>query len=179
MSGLRRTAGALDRFSHWWGRKLAWMTVLMVLIQLGVVLGRYVFGVGSVWAQESIVYLHALLFMLLAGYALAQDQHVRVDIFYRTAHPRTKAWINLLGTLVFLFPFCVMIFITSWPYVGQAWSILEGSRETQGIPGVFVLKTGILVFAGLLVVQGCSLLLRSVMAIRGDAAELQALQAEG
>jgi TRAP-type mannitol/chloroaromatic compound transport system permease small subunit len=179
VSRVHRLAAALDRFAHWWGRKLAWMTVLMVLIQLGVVLARYVFGVGSVWAQESIVYLHALVFMLLAGYALAQNQHVRVDIFYRSAQPRTKAWINLLGTLLFLFPFCVMILVTSWPYVGQAWAVMEGSRETQGIPGVFLLKTGILVFAGLLVVQGLSLLLRSLLAIRGDAGELQALSAEG
>jgi len=112
--------------------------------------------------------MHALVFMLGAAYTLRHDGHVRVDIFYQQRTPRARAWINLAGTLLLLMPVCGFIIISSLDYVAAAWSIREGSREAGGLDGVFLLKTVIPVMGGLLLLQGCSLVLHSVLVIRGE-----------
>ncbi|CAE7594306.1 unnamed protein product [Symbiodinium microadriaticum] len=147
---------------------VAWLAVFMVLAQFIVVLMRYVFGLGSIAAQESIVYMHGFLFMLAAGYTLFHNGHVRVDVFYRAASDRYKAWINLLGALLFLLPFCYLIFDASWGYVLSSWEIFEGSRETSGIQAVFLLKTAIPLFAVLVGLQGLSQIIHSIAVLRGD-----------
>lgn len=149
------------------GRTVSWIALIMVLVQVIIVLMRYVFGVGSIMLQESVVYMHAVLFMAAAGYALVHDGHVRIDIIYREAKPRTKAIIDLAGSLIFLLPLCILIFWVSWRYVAVSWAVLEGSKETSGIPGVFLLKSLILLFAGLLGLQGASLAIRSAMTLVG------------
>lgn len=166
MSALTKIADRIDVFSDRTGRIVAWGALIMVLVQFTVVLLRYVFGLSSVWMQESIIYLHGLLFMLVAGYTLLGDGHVRVDIFYREASARYKATVDLLGTLLFLWPVCGLIAYTSWPYVAISWKVLEGSRETSGIPGVFLLKTAILAFAFIVALQGLSTFLRSLHTLR-------------
>lgn len=163
---------AIDRFTSAVGRAIAWAMPLMVLIQVAVVLMRYVFGLGSIWMQESIVYLHGTIFLLAAGYTLAVDAHVRVDIFYREAAPRIRALVDTVGAAAFLLPMCGVILWVSQPYVARSWSILEGSRETSGIQGVFLLKSLILVFAGLLALQGVAIILRGLAALAGDEAAL-------
>lgn len=121
MSSLKLTADAIDTFNERLGRITAWLALFMVLVQFVVVLMRYVFGVGSIAMQESIVYMHGVLFMIGAGYTLLHNGHVRVDIFYRGAQLRTKATINLLGSLFLLLPVVVLIWIYSWPYkIGRA-----------------------------------------------------------
>lgn len=172
---MRAIALAIDAINLWTGRILAWLALAVVLVQFIVVVMRYVFGVGSIQMQELIIYMHAFLFMLAAAYTLRVDGHVRIDIFYREATPRRKAWINLLGSLLMLMPVCVLIFWISWPYVSNSWAILEGSRESSGIQGVFLLKTAILVFAAQLFFQGLSMVIHSVLALSGDRAELEAL----
>ena len=139
------------------GRTVAWLAALMVITQFGVVLLRYIFGVGSIFMQESIIYMHALLFMLGAGFTLLQDGHVRVDIFYSTASKRFKGWVDLFGSLVLLMPLCVVIIYVPMPYAVQSWASLEGSRETSGIQAVYLLKSSIFLFAGLLLLQGIAL----------------------
>ena len=101
---MRGLANFIDWFNTTVGRGLAWLTLGIVLVQMGVVIARYVFGLGSIWAQESITYMHGFLFMLAAAYTLKLDGHVRVDIFYREAPPRRKAMVNLFGSLFFLIP---------------------------------------------------------------------------
>ncbi len=172
---MRAVADVIDGFNDRIGRFVAWFAVLIVLIQFLVVLGRYVFGIGSIWAQESIVYLHGFMFMLAAAYTLKDDRHVRVDIFYREARPTVKAWVNLIGTIVFVLPISLLIVWVSWDYVARSWSVLEGSRETSGIQGVFLLKTVIIVFAVQMALQGVSLAVHSLLAIGGDEDELNAL----
>jgi TRAP-type mannitol/chloroaromatic compound transport system permease small subunit len=162
MEGL---ATRLDRVAEITGRSIAWLTLGMVLITFAVVLLRYGLQIGSIALQESVTYLHAIVFMLGAAYTLKHDSHVRVDIFYQKASQRTRAWTNLLGTLFLLFPTCVFIFFSSLDYVASSWSIHEGSREAGGLDGVFVLKTVIPLMALLLLLQGCSLALRSVLVI--------------
>ncbi len=166
-------AERIDRVSIAIGKTVAWCVLAMVLIQFAVVLLRYVFGLGSIWMQESVIYLHGASFMLAAAYALAVDAHVRVDILRREAGPRTRALVDLLGALLFLLPLCVVILVVSSPYVARAWSVLEGSRETSGIQGVFLLKTAIPVFAVLMALQGVALVLRAIAALHGDPQALE------
>ncbi|WP_321501398.1 TRAP transporter small permease subunit [Breoghania sp.] len=158
----------IDRISISIGRAVAWALPLMVVIQVAVVLMRYVFGLGSIWMQESIVYLHAATFMLAGAYTLSVDAHVRVDIFYREARPRVRALVDTLGAAFFLVPMCLVILDYAWPYVARSWSILEGSRETSGIQAVFLLKTLILVFAGLMALQAVAIVLRGLCALAGQ-----------
>jgi TRAP-type mannitol/chloroaromatic compound transport system permease small subunit len=164
---LEKLATRLDRIAELTGRSIAWLTLGMVLITFAVVVLRYGLQIGSIALQESVTYLHAIVFMLGAAYTLKHDSHVRVDIFYQKVSPRTRAWTNLLGTLLLLFPTCVFIFASSLDYVASSWSIQEGSRETGGLDGVFLLKTVIPLMAVLLLLQGCSLALRSALLIAG------------
>lgn len=120
--------------------------------------------------QESILFMHALVFLLGAAYTLKQDAHVRVDIFYRKLGTKGKAWVDLLGTLFLLMPVSLFIFWVSWDYVASSWSLLEGSREAGGLPGVYLLKSSILIMASLLLLQGLAMLMRSLCKIMGTEA---------
>jgi len=168
MIGLKRLANGIDAFNDGLGRAFAWLTLAMVLTEFIVVLSRYVFGLGSTIMQESIVYMHATVFLVCAGYALVHNGHVRCDIFYSVMRPRTKAMVDVAGTLVFLLPMCALVWWMAWPYVKASWAVMEISQEGRlGIPAVFLLKTLILVFAALLAVQAVSLLLQSALLLAG------------
>ncbi len=168
VGSLRNLAEIVDRLNEGIGRTLAWLTLGMVLVQFVVVVMRYVFGIGSVMMQEAIVYMHATVFLGGAAYTLLHNGHVRCDIFYSDATPRTRAIVDLIGVFLFLLPMCVMIFWVSWPYVANAWAVLEGSPEGRlGIPAVFLLKTVILVFAVLLALQAISLAVHSALQLAG------------
>jgi TRAP-type mannitol/chloroaromatic compound transport system permease small subunit len=164
---MQALVASIDAINRRVGRVVAWSILVIVLLQFAVVIMRYVFGVGSVWVQEAITYVYATSFMATAGYALLRDGQVRVDIFYRGAAPRTKAVVDIVGTLVFLWPVTGLLLWVSFPYVARSFAILEGSRETSGLPFVYLLKAEILIFAGLLALQGLSLLLRSVLVLVG------------
>lgn len=164
---MQRIAHMIDGFSDRLGRAVSWIALFMVLVQFAVVIMRYVFGVGSIWMQESIIYMHGLVFMLAAGYTLLHDEHVRVDIFYREASPKYKAAVNLIGTVLFLWPMCWLTWDAAYPYVSLSWTIREGSMETSGIPAVYLLKSVILVFAVLVAVQGLSLALHAIRTLLG------------
>jgi TRAP-type mannitol/chloroaromatic compound transport system permease small subunit len=155
-------AAAIDRFNTAVGRAASWCALAIVLIGFAVVLLRYVLGLGSIWLQESILYAHAALFLLAAAWTLKEGGHVRVDVFYASASPRVKAWVDLLGVLLLLLPFCIAIIWFSWPYVARSWAILERSRETSGLPLVFLLKTLIPMFAVMLALQGLSQAIKSI-----------------
>lgn len=161
-----RLADHIDRFSTAIGRFAAWLVLAVVLLQFAVVVLRYAFGVGSIRLQESVVYAHALAFLLAAAWALKIGAHVRVDLFYSEAQPRTRAFVDLFGTLVLLFPMAALILWTSLPYVARSWAIAEGSQETSGLPLVFLLKTAIPVFAAMLIVQGFAEIVRALAALR-------------
>jgi TRAP-type mannitol/chloroaromatic compound transport system permease small subunit len=160
-------ADGIDRLNTAIGRAASWCALAIVLIGFAVVLLRYVLGLGSIWLQESILYFHAALFLLAAAWTLKDGGHVRVDVFYADAWPRTKAWVDLLGALFLLLPFCLAIIWFALPYVGRSWAILERSRESSGLPLVFLLKTLIPVFAVLLALQGAAQIVRSIAALRG------------
>ncbi len=158
-------AAIADRIDHLMaaiGRAVMWLSLFLVLTQFSVVLMRYAFGIGSIWLSESIMYAHAALFLLAAAWTLQQDGHVRVDVFYSKASPRTKAIIDLFGSIIFLIPFMAVILFFSLPYAARSWSILERSRETSGLPFVYLLKTLIPLFALLMALQGLSQAMRAV-----------------
>lgn len=163
-------ADTIDWLNTKIGRAAAWLCLAVVAIQFAVVVLRYLFGIGSIWLQESIVYSHAAMFLLVAAWTLKNDGHVRVDVFYAAASPRRKAMIDLCGALCLLIPFAAAILYLSWPYVVRSWAIMEGSRESSGLPLVFVLKTLIPVFAVMLILQGIAQAIRAAAVLSGKAA---------
>lgn len=156
----------LESINHKTGSAVAWLTLLMVLVTFLVVVLRYVFDFGSIALQESIIYMHACVFLLGAAYTLQKNAHVRVDIFYQKLSAANQAWVELFGTLFFLTPTMLFIFIISWEYVSESWAVSEGSREAGGLPGVYLLKTTILLMAALMLLQGLANVLRAVQTIK-------------
>ncbi len=167
MGKLAAAVRTIDRLNETVGRGVAWLTLAMVLITFAVVVLRYIYAVGWVWMQESYVWLHGVVFMLGAGYTLLHRGHVRVDIFYRPASARHRAWVDLLGSLFLLLPVVTLIFAVSFGYVLDSWSRLEESREAGGLPGLFLLKTVILGFCVLMGLQGLALAGRSLLTLAG------------
>ncbi|WNK20426.1 TRAP transporter small permease subunit [Halomonas piscis] len=164
---LPRWLGTLDRASQRLGHALSWLMLAMLLIEFAVVVLRYAMGINSTFMQEMVMYMHATLFMLAAGYTLRENGHVRVDIIYRRLSPRRQALINMLGIVFLLAPVMLFIIAASAGYVASSWKILEGSSNYGGIPGVFVLKTLIPVFAGLMLLQGAVEFARSAYIVAG------------
>lgn len=155
-------AARIDRLTAGVGRAVAWLALVVVLLQFALVMARYVFGFGSIWLTETVIYAHATLFMLAAAWTLRAGGHVRVDVFYAEASPRTQAIVDLLGALLLLLPFALVLVWLGVPYAARSWAILERSQETSGLPLVFVLKTLIPLFAVLMALQG---LAQAIMAV--------------
>ncbi len=174
MAAINRALDAIDAINEAVGTAVSWLTVLMVIVQFVVVIMRYGFGIGSITAQESIIYMFAIVFLAASGYALKHDAHVRIDIFYREGSARFKAWVDLAGTLAFALPFCAVVWLTAYPDVASSWRVLEGSVNPDGIPYVYLLKTFILIFAALLFLQSLALALRSILVLRDRAARKDA-----
>ncbi len=147
---------------------MAWLTLFMVLVTFLVVVLRYVFDLGYIWLQETVTWMHAAVFMLGAAYTLLGDEHVRVDVFYREFSPRRKAIVDTAGVLLFLLPLCAFMIWSAWDFVAASWAIKEASRESGGLPYPMVplLKSVLLLMPAMLAMQGVSLLLKSVAALR-------------
>jgi TRAP-type mannitol/chloroaromatic compound transport system permease small subunit len=169
---LLTVAAAFEALSRWVGWTVAWLSAFMVIVTFLVVVLRYAFDLGWIALQESVTYMHAALFMLAAAFTLQQDGHVRVDILYQKLSRRGRALVDLLGTLLLLLPVAGFIAWTGWGYVMDAWAIQEGSRETGGIPGVYLLKTLILLLPALLTLQGLALVVRNGLFLAGVEAAL-------
>ncbi|HSO81375.1 TRAP transporter small permease subunit [Thiocapsa sp.] len=149
------------------GEWTAWLSLAMVLITFAVVVLRYAFDIGSIALQESVTYMHAVLFMLGIAYTLGRNGHVRVDIFYERLSRRARARVDLMGTLLLLIPVSILIIWLGWAYVAESWRVQEASREAGGIPAVYLLKTLILIMPILLLAQGLSNALRNLLFLSG------------
>jgi len=158
-------ADRIDRLTTAVGRAVAWLALLIVLLQLALVLARYVFGLGSIWLTETVIYGHATLIMLAAAWTLGAGGHVRVDVFYAQATPRTRAAIDLAGSALLLLPFALVLLWLSVPYAARSWAILERSHESSGLPLVFLLKSLIPAFAVLMALQGIAQAIRALTAL--------------
>ena len=157
----------IDRISALLGRTSAWLTLLMVVITCIVVVMRYVFDAGLIWLQESVTWMHGVVFMIGAAYTLEQEDHVRVDVFYRSMSEKHRAWVDAIGVVIFLWPMCLYLAWASLDFVAASWSIREASRESGGLPYPFLplLKTVVVIMPLTVALQGFALLLRSVSTI--------------
>ncbi len=159
---------SIDRLSNATGKLVAWLTLLMVIVTCIIVVMRYVFDAGLIWMQESVIWMHGTVFMVGAAYTLLHEDHVRIDVFYRAMSERRRAWVDLIGVLVFLLPLCVLLAVMSYDFAAFSWSIHEASRESGGLPYPLfsILKSVLVVMPIAVGLQGISLLLRSVSTIR-------------
>jgi TRAP-type mannitol/chloroaromatic compound transport system permease small subunit len=144
---------------------VAWLLVLLVLMQGLVVLLRYGFSWGSIALQESVTYLHAICFMLGAAFTLQVDRHVRVDVLYRSMSLKQQALVNAVGSVLFLIPICLFMLWASYDYVLQAWTIKERSADSGGLAIVYLLKTLIPLLAISLLAQALAELGRSILSL--------------
>lgn len=170
-SWLKGLARLVDRSNEIIGRYVSWLTLAMVIVTFFIVVMRYVFNQGWIGVQESVAYMHAMVFMIGAAYTLKHDGHVRVDIFYIKASQRTRAWVDLLGSLLLLMPMMIYILLISWGYVSESWRLLEESPETGGLPFVYILKTNILALGILMTLQGLAQAIHNGLYLLGVEAE--------
>jgi len=157
---MERIATLIDGLNTAIANMVRWFALFMVLIQFFIVLGRYVFGVNSIAAQESVLYLHATLFMVGAGYTLLVDKHVRVDVFFANLSQAAQRRIDIFGHIFLLLPSMAALLYWSWPSVRNSWRILEGPLSVGGIVAVFLLKSLIPLFCVLVMLQSVALLIR-------------------
>lgn len=153
---LRELARTIDVWQDRLGRGVSWLMFLMVAVVFGDVILRYLFSISTVFTQEFEWYLFGVVYLLAAGYTMLYDEHVRVDIVYSRFSPRRKAWFDFVLLFVFFFPSCLLVIITSWPFVRNAFLVLEGSPDPGGIPARWALKAVIIVGFMLLMLQGVS-----------------------
>ena len=160
----------VDRFSIATGKLTSWLTLAKVLVTAVIVVMRYVFDAGFIWLQESVTWMHAVVFMVGAAYTLQREEHVRVDIFYRATSDKGRAWVDLVGVLVFLLPLCAFLVYTSYGFAAASWSLHESSREPGGLPYplIPILKSALLFMPIAVSLQGASLMLKSLNTIRGS-----------
>jgi len=145
------------------GNTFAWLSVGIVVVCFWVVVERYAFFNTRLWMQDLYPWLNGAMFTAVAGYALYRNDHVRVDIFFRPASIKRKAALDLIGVVIFLWPFMYVVWSYSWRFVSRSWGLFEASANPGGMPGLFILKSFILVFAGLVALQGLAMVIRSVL----------------
>ncbi|WP_027003740.1 TRAP transporter small permease subunit [Hugenholtzia roseola] len=151
---LNRSLFFLDSLNEYLGRALAWLTVALVAVVCIDVFARYLLKTGSALFPELEWHLFSMIFLLGAGYTLRNEQHVRVDVLYSNFSPLGKAWLNLIGHLVLLLPFCIVLIYISQPLVYNAWVTQEVSPDAGGLPYRFLIKSVIPASAVLLLIQG-------------------------
>lgn len=158
---------AINTLNSLVGKTFAWLALGIVIVCFWVVVERYLFTTTKLWMQDLYVWLNGAMFTAVAGFALMRDDHVRVDIFYRPASKRWKATADLIGAIVFLMPFAVVVVVYGLPFVQRSWRFMENSANVGGMPGLYVLKSFIMVFAVLIGLQGIAMVLRSLLVLRG------------
>ncbi len=160
----------IDKISVALGHMTAWLTLIMVITSFAIVVIRYLFDSGFIWLQESLTWMHAMVFMAGAAYTLQQDDHVRVDIFYREMSDEKRAWVDLLGVLTFILPLCVFFVLEAADYVASSWSLKEVSRNSGGLPYPLIplLKSLLVVMPVTVALQGLSLAYRALTVLRAE-----------
>ncbi len=165
---LLKSANFLDSINRKVGELVSWLTLAMAILTFAIVVFRYLFQMGWVWLQDSVIYMHAIVFLAGAGYTYLVNEHVRVDLLHQRFSLRGKAVVEIFGVLFFLLPFSVVLLYQSLPYVLSSWSVWEGSNDSGGLQAIFFLKSFLMVFSGLLILQGVAVILRSILVLRGS-----------
>ncbi len=143
MNVLKRISIVIDQLNEWIGKKVSWLTFLLVLLVCFDVVNRYLFSDTKAWVMELEWHLYALIFLFGAAYAFKYDRHVRVDLFYSNFSPRNKAFVNLFGGLLFLVPWCVFVIIYAFQYANISFAIKEISPDPGGLPARYLIKYAI------------------------------------
>jgi len=163
---MERTADLIDKVLRRIGNGFAWTIVLLMLAIVVQVVLRYGFDITSIKLEEMQWHLYAMGMMLGLSYALGTDDHIRVDVIQSRLSARTRAVIDILGTLFLLLPFATFLFIESLPFVQHAFQIQERSNAPSGLPWRWLIKGFIPAGCLLLILSGLSHLLRSIVALR-------------
>lgn len=166
MKFLYQYVAFVDKAQEWFGRAVAWLTAILVAVVCYDVFTRYLLDISSVALQELEWHIFSLIFLLGAAYTLKHDEHVRIDLFYMRYSGKTKAWINLLGSAVFLIPFCVIVILVSFNFVGTSITMNESSPDGGGLPARYLLKAIIPVSFFILLLEGISQLFKSVIQLK-------------
>jgi len=160
-----KAAISIDRVMEAFGELLKWALPVVVALAALVALLRYGLSLGYPWLSESFVWLNGALVFLGCGAVLSTDGHVRVDLFYRRLGARPKAWINLLGTVFFLWPMVAVLAVKAWPALQRSWALREASPSIDGLPFLYLMKSAVMAFCILLAIQGLSTVLRSLQTL--------------
>ena len=164
---LRSFIRIISQLNETIGRAVSWITGFLVLLVCADVGMRYLFNDTAAWVMELEWHLFALVFMLGAGFAFKHDRHVRVDLFYDQFSERDKAWVNLTGGILFLIPWCLLLFYVSFQYALGSFQIGEGSPNPGGLPYRFIIKGSIAVGIFLLLLQGLANIAQSILVLWG------------
>ncbi len=157
----------IEQLSEKSGRFVSWFNVILVLVICIDVIMRYFFNASQAWITEFEWHLFAMIFLVGAAYTLKHDDHVRVDLFYARLPERSKAWINIVGIVVFLIPWCLVVLRASWKYAHNSFKINEGSPDPGGLPYRWFIKYMIVLGFIILLLQAIGLLLRCINVLRG------------
>ena len=136
----------LEKYINFIGEKISYLIPVMVALMVFVIISRYFFGIGRTDIQELVMYFHALVFLGCAGYVMNNDEHVRVDIFYRNASDSYKKNINTIFGLLFLIPLIIVTFFYSIETIEASWKMSEASTEAGGLAYVYIQKTLMILF---------------------------------
>jgi len=153
------------------GKGASWLTLILVLIVCFDVFARYLLGQSSVGVQELEWHIFAVIFLAAAAFTLKYDEHVRVDVIYTRFGERTKAWVNLIGTILFLIPLCLVVIWSSHNFIINSFLMNETSPDAGGLPARYLLKALIPVSFFLLLLEGFSLMFKSIIKIKNGEGE--------
>jgi len=170
LKALSKIIHNIDTFSEWIGKTTSWLVLVMVILVSYDVTMRYLFRSGSIGLQELEWHLFSIIFLLGAAYTLKYDDHVRLDLFYqsRFMNDYRRAWVNIFGGLFFLLPFCLLIIISSWPFVSLSFIHAEASPDPGGLPYRWILKSSIPLGFGLLFIHGISEIFKNLVRVLED-----------
>ncbi len=170
MSSVRKLCGLIDSMNEWIGRAVSWTTLGLVIVIFSDVVMRYAFNKSYVFTQELEWHIFSFIFLVGAGYTLLHDGHVRVDIIYQIISPKAQAWVDFIGVIFFLIPGCYLVIKTSGAFTFSSWEVFEGSPDPGGISYRFIVKSFIPIGFSLMLLQGISLGLKSLLVISGATA---------
>jgi len=165
VKALKTYVRIVEKITAGLGALAAWLTTALVLLICYDVFMRYVFATTSALVLELEWHLFAAIFLVGAAYGLQKDKHVRVDVFYAGFTPKKKAWINLVGTLLFLLPLCYVVIITSARFSYNSFLMQEGSADPGGLPNRFIIKCTITLGFLLLLLQALAQAARSALVL--------------
>lgn len=151
----------LDRFIDYVGNIAAIAMVLMLLNVFYDVLMRYFFKNSSIGMQEMEWHLFAVVFLFGMAYALKEDGHVRVDMFYENMKPKKQAWINIIGSIIFIIPFSLIIFNSGFDFAAGAYEMGEISGDPGGLTNRWIIKSAIATSFVFLLIATLSFILKN------------------